>query len=108
MLQAADYLQIESLRHEVLKHLAKVCETKLCELKKHKTDFVMEELLDNLSKICELCHKSEPELLGDIAKSIACHWEIDVEGLLDTLNDGTYGNMFLAVISGVHRSSRCA
>ncbi|KAF3192232.1 hypothetical protein TWF225_000493 [Orbilia oligospora] len=107
MLQAADYLQIKSLRHGVLKHLTKVCETKLCGLKRHKTDFVMEELLDNFSKICELCHKSELELLGDIAKSIACHWEIDVEGLLDTFNDGTYGNMFLAVMLGVHRSSRC-
>ncbi|KAF3278834.1 hypothetical protein TWF970_004378 [Orbilia oligospora] len=107
MFQAADYLQIESLRHEVLKHLAKVCETKLCELRKIKTDFAMEELLDNFSKICELCRKSELELLGDIAKSIACHWEIDVEALLNTLNDGAYGNTFLAVMLGVHRSSRC-
>ncbi|KAF3228381.1 hypothetical protein TWF106_007413 [Orbilia oligospora] len=107
MFQAADYLQIQSLRQEVLKHLAKVCETKLCELRRDSEEFVMEELLDNFSKMCEIGHKSELELLSDIAKSIACHWDIDVEGLLDTLNDGTYGNIFLAVMLGVHRSSRC-
>ncbi|EGX46048.1 hypothetical protein AOL_s00110g212 [Orbilia oligospora ATCC 24927] len=93
--KAADFLQIQGLREEVLESLwvFSVWE-KLCDLSEEE----IQQVVDNFAKICELCGNSDLPNLIPIAPHIGAHWNFKAGGILGSLNSGVYGNTFVAVM----------
>ncbi|KAK6498151.1 hypothetical protein TWF506_004390 [Arthrobotrys conoides] len=105
MFQAADYLQIQPLRHEILNYLSNSCQLEFCYPQNDNSP--VENFLPNFIKLCELCNKSDVEVLSSIAVQFVYHWEFAVADLMDDLDSGMYGSLFVAVIIGAHHRTPC-
>ncbi|KAK6498150.1 hypothetical protein TWF506_004389 [Arthrobotrys conoides] len=107
MFETAHYFKIETLRHEILKNLSTQCSTKLCGAIAAKTDVNLGDLVRNFAAICKLCDESDLEILRPVARGIVLHWDVTPNGILENLNSGAYGHIFVAVMMGIPHDTPC-
>ncbi|KAF3278835.1 hypothetical protein TWF970_004379 [Orbilia oligospora] len=96
MFKAADFLQIQGLREEVLKSLGAMSQR--CENLCNASHNDIQKVVDTFAKICELCCDSDLPTLAPIAHEIGAHWEVEAGGILGSLKSGAYGSTFAAVM----------
>ncbi|KAF3313522.1 hypothetical protein TWF173_005816 [Orbilia oligospora] len=96
ILKAADFLQVQGLREEVLKSLGAMSRGRdnLC----HSSHNDIQKFVDKFAKICELCCDCDLPILVLIANEIGAHWTLEAGEILGSLKSQTYGSTFVAVI----------
>ncbi|KAF3189112.1 hypothetical protein TWF106_007412 [Orbilia oligospora] len=101
--QTVDYLQIPTLRREVLKKFGAMCARCLCKSSKEQ----VRKTVDNFARICQMAVKSDFELLDPIASAIGAHWDVTTDGVLESVYSGAYGNNFVAVMMSACGKAVC-
>ncbi|KAF3153666.1 hypothetical protein TWF569_001973 [Orbilia oligospora] len=94
--KAADFLQIQGLRQEVLKSLGVMSQR--CNNLHNSSHNDIQKFVDKFAKICELCCDSDLPALVPIAKGIGAHWRVEAGEILGLSKSGAYGSTFLAVM----------
>ncbi|RVD89368.1 uncharacterized protein DFL_000380 [Arthrobotrys flagrans] len=101
LFQAADFLQIPSLRKRVLDKLATSCVTNLADPTKQWS----EELLDNIVKLCDYCNQQDLEVLVRIMGGVLRHWNVSADLFFEGLKSGIYGHVFIAAVVGAQKNA---
>ncbi|KAF3176853.1 hypothetical protein EYR41_011878 [Orbilia oligospora] len=94
--KAADFLQIQGLREEVLKGLGVMSQR--CNNLHNSSHNDIQKFVDNFAKICGLCCNSDLRTLAPIANEIGAHWKFEAGETLGSFKSGAYGSTFAAVM----------
>ncbi|KAK6347515.1 hypothetical protein TWF718_005356 [Orbilia javanica] len=99
LFQAVEYLQIASLRDEILRSMVLLCQRSLLDTPLDDIDI----FVNNFAKLCEFCREADLPVLVEIMTEIIYYWDPSVQKLFDGSKKGVYGPAFLAALVSAQR-----